>query len=44
MHRQLVDSTLLAEGAPEKAFKEVGLNRNAFRDLCYGLVGTDLDG
>lgn len=44
MHRQLVDGTLLAEGTPEKAFKEVGRHRNAFRGLCYELVGTDLDG
>jgi hypothetical protein len=44
MHRQLVDGTLIAKGAPEKAFSEIGQHRNAFRDCCYDLVGTDLDG
>jgi hypothetical protein len=44
MHRQLIDGTLLADGAPEKAFSEIGQHRNAFRDCCYELVGTDLDG
>lgn len=44
MHRQLIDGTIFADGAPEKAFGEVGQHRNAFRDLCHELVGTDLDG
>jgi hypothetical protein len=44
MHRQLIDGTLLAAGASETAFREIGQHRNAFRDICFDLLGTDLDG